>query len=180
MKPADLFLHKLKILHSAENQFAKALPKMVGVATDSEVKAGLEATLATVKQHIMRLTVIRKDFGIGLKGHTCEETSNLLGQVLALITDEATRGDDHDVALITVAQRIQHSEIAHYGRARSLAADLGLGQAVLLLSETIREKESNEAELRRLTGAAARTGASLEMGQGGAQQILTDFPVWRP
>lgn len=38
----DLFMHKLKILYSAETEFAKAQPKLAEAASDEELRAALE------------------------------------------------------------------------------------------------------------------------------------------
>src|ERR1700761_3619208 len=39
----DLFLHQLEDIYYAEQQLTKAIPKMADMATNAELKAGLEA-----------------------------------------------------------------------------------------------------------------------------------------
>lgn len=42
----DLFVHQLQDIYYAENQILKALPKMIGKATDPQLKQGFETHLS--------------------------------------------------------------------------------------------------------------------------------------
>ncbi len=55
-----------------------------------------------------------------------------------------------DAALITVAQKVEHYEIALYGSARSHAQTLGYTKVAGILEETLREEEATDALLTRL------------------------------
>ena len=51
----DLFVHTLQDIYYAENQIAKNLPKMIGKATDPELKQGFETHLRETQNQIKRL-----------------------------------------------------------------------------------------------------------------------------
>ena len=50
----DMFLHQLEDIYYAEQQLTKAIPKMVEMATNADLKAGLNLTSSTPK---IRLSV---------------------------------------------------------------------------------------------------------------------------
>ena len=59
----DLFHHELKDLYSAENQLAKALPKMVKAASNEKLKAGFEEHLEQTKGQVERLDQVAEKIG---------------------------------------------------------------------------------------------------------------------
>jgi ferritin-like metal-binding protein YciE len=64
-----------------------------------------------------------------------------------------------DAALIAAAQRIEHYQIAAYGTARALAAQLGLDDAAELLDQTLYEEHETDQQLTRLaTGGMFSSG----------------------
>ena len=57
----DLFIHGLQDIYYAENQITKALPKMIEMATNRDLSAGLNAHLEETNKQIERLDkVFRK------------------------------------------------------------------------------------------------------------------------
>lgn len=68
-----------------------------------------------------------------------------------------------DVALIAAVQRVEHCEIAAYGSARTMAGELGLGDARDLLDETLGEESEADGLLTKIA-----TGGLLRIGAGGA------------
>ena len=51
----DLFEHLLQDMYFAENKITKALPKMVGKATNEDLRAGFEQHLEETKDQIKKL-----------------------------------------------------------------------------------------------------------------------------
>jgi ferritin-like metal-binding protein YciE len=149
MNPEALFLCQLRDLFSAEHQLARALPRMAAATVHEDFKAGLNSTLVVTKQHVERLTRIRKDLGVSLSGQTCAVTADLIKEGNALIGDHAA-DTTRDRGLIGAAQRVENYEIAGYIAAKSLATHLGLDEAANLLSEILAEKWADESRLIQL------------------------------
>jgi ferritin-like metal-binding protein YciE len=93
---------------------------------------------------------------------TCEGMKGLLEEGEQIITSE---GDPvaKDAALIAAAQRVEHYEIAAYGTARTLADELGIGDAKELLDQTLDEEANADKLLTKLaTGGMFRSGINQE------------------
>ena len=58
----ELFLQELRDLYSAESQIIKALPKMIGVASNDKLKEALENHLEETKEQRNRLDTIGEEF----------------------------------------------------------------------------------------------------------------------
>ena len=66
-----------------------------------------------------------------------------------------------DAGLIAAAQRVEHYEIAGYGTARTLADELGLGEAVDLLDQTLDEESNADKLLTKIaTGGLLKSGVN--------------------
>lgn len=143
-----LFLQELKEIYSAEKQFLRALPKMVATVRGEPRRAALRTTMSTIKQHVARLSVIRKDFGINLRGWTSEVAKTLLEQ--GCKAEECAAVSAREAGLVAVAQRMQNYQISRYTAARELASLLGLDEATLLLSLTLKEKQADEDRLLQM------------------------------
>jgi ferritin-like metal-binding protein YciE len=68
-------------------------------------------------------------------------------------------GSLRDAVIIGAAQRVEHYEIAAYGTARTLADQLGLGNAKRLLDDTLDEEAQTDKLLTKLaTGGILGNG----------------------
>ena len=74
------------------------------------------------------------------------------------VIKEGGDGRVKDVALIAAAQRVEHYEIAAYGTARTLADQLGLGNAKQMLDDTLDEESQTDKLLTKLDGRQDRHG----------------------
>jgi ferritin-like metal-binding protein YciE len=147
----DRFLHELKVIHSLERQIGKALPEVVGAVHGEEMRFALQANLAMSKAHFARLTRLRKEFGINLKGHTCEVTATEIQKARALIVEEGP-GPVRDLGLVAAVQAMEHHTLTRYTAAHILALQLGLEHAASLLADTVTEKKAEGARLLTVAG----------------------------
>src|SRR3954464_14928249 len=84
----DLLLHGLKDIYYAENQIAKALPKMIDKATNRDLSKGLSDHLEETRNQIARLDQVFKKLGQEPKAVQCpaidgiiKEADELAGEV---------------------------------------------------------------------------------------------------
>jgi hypothetical protein len=76
----DLFLHSLQDIYYAEHQIEKALPDMVGKASDAELKKGFSAHLKQTKGQIKRLDQAFKKLKQKPKGIKCPAIDGILDE----------------------------------------------------------------------------------------------------
>jgi len=148
----DLFLHLLRDIYYAENQILKALPDMIGKATNRELAAALKAHLGITEKHVQRLDRAFELIGQVPKGTTCPAIDGIIDEA-AEIAGEVD--DEHvlDAALIIAAQAVEHYEITRYGSLIALAEELGKDAVARLLAATLKEEKAAD---KKLTGIAEK------------------------
>jgi ferritin-like metal-binding protein YciE len=145
----DLYIDELKDIYDAEQQIAKALPKMAKEATNDELRAAIEGHLEQTMGQIERLEQIFQDLGEKAKGTKCEATKGLVEEAKGMMEDAAD-DDVRDAAIIGSAQKIEHYEIAAYGTLRTYAELLGFDEQAELLQETLDEEKETDESLTEL------------------------------
>jgi ferritin-like metal-binding protein YciE len=155
----DLFEHEVADLYSAETQLIAALPKLAQAASNDELGGAFNHHLEETRDHVRRLEEILAQIGSSIS-EECEGMRGLIKEGEEII--EAS-GDPtvKDAALIAAAQRVEHYEIAAYGTARTLADELGLGDAKDFLDQTLDEESNADKLLTRIaTGGILKTGVN--------------------
>jgi ferritin-like metal-binding protein YciE len=145
----DLYIEELKDLYSAENQLTKALPKMAKAAANPELKMAFEEHLVQTQNQITRLEQIFKNWEISGKGKVCKGMQGVIEEGQEML-DEDGLPQVKDAGLISVAQRVEHYEIAGYGCVCTYAAQLGFKDDLRLLKETLNEEEATDKKLSHL------------------------------
>ena len=144
-----LFEAELKDIYCAEKQVVEILPEMIRAARNPKLKEVFEEHLMETKGQLERLEKIAQEVGVdfaeaesvAMKGllKECQRIlkMNYLDQVL-------------DAALISMAQRIEHYEMAVYGVLRSFAKHMRLKDIEMLLAESEREDAHTDRKLREI------------------------------
>ncbi|MBP9855514.1 MAG: DUF892 family protein [Candidatus Omnitrophica bacterium] len=145
----DVLSEELADLYNAENQLVKAIPKMADATHSIELKSILETHLVQTRNHVSRLEEVFNYLGGKPANVTCKAMKGLVEE-----GEEIIKKSEHcaarDAAIIGVAQRIEHYEIAAYGTAQSHASLLGLKQIEELLRETLEEEKDVNTRLTDL------------------------------
>ena len=154
----DLFLHQLQDVYYAENQIAKALPKMAAKATAPALKQGFDTHLAETERQITRLEQIFDLLGEKAKAVTCPAIDGIIkeaNEVAGEIEDKAVL----DAALIASAQAVEHYEIARYGTMIAWANQLGRSEIAVILKETLDEEYATDDKLTAMATSAINAKA---------------------
>jgi ferritin-like metal-binding protein YciE len=154
----DVFVEQIHDLQDAEGQLVEALPKLAGAASSDKLREAFEHHLAETRGQVERLDEIVSTLGLGQATETCEAMKGLVAEGDKIIS---AQGDPaaKDAALIAAAQRVEHYEIAAYGTARTLADQLGHGDARDLLDDTLDEEANADKLLTKIaTGGMVGTG----------------------
>lgn len=145
----DLFVHTLKDVYYAENQIAKALPKMAERASAPGLRKGFEEHLKETKVQIKRLEQIFQLCSERASGVKCPAIDGILQEGEELMK-EIEDDDTRDAGMIAAAQAVEHYEIARYGALVAWAGQLGMTDARNILRDTLAEEKDTDAKLTRL------------------------------
>jgi ferritin-like metal-binding protein YciE len=156
----DLYQHQLQDIYYAEKQIIKALPTMIGKATNVQLKQGFETHLRETESQIERLERVFALEGHTPKGATCPAIDGIIkeaNEVAGEISDKAVL----DAALTAAAQAVEHYEITRYGTLIAWATQLGHLESAALFAETLEEEKATDAKLTALAEAKVNTLAEL-------------------
>jgi len=145
----DLFKENLKDVLHAENQIAKALPKMMKAASHEDLKAAFETHLEETKEQIARLEQVMESLGMPVRGKACKAMQGIIEEGKEIMEEDMV-DDVMDAALIGAAQKVEHYEIATYGTLCTYADLLGLKDAKKLLGQTLEEEKQTDTKLSEL------------------------------
>jgi ferritin-like metal-binding protein YciE len=141
----SLYLSNLKKALDMEQKITKALPDLIEKSTDADLALAFQTHLEETKGHVTQVEALLESNTGESKTETCKVISGLTTEASDTITD-VTDTSIRDIALIGVAQQVEHHEIAVYGTLRRWAEILGLSADVLVL-ESIEEEEGNADQL---------------------------------
>jgi ferritin-like metal-binding protein YciE len=154
----DMFLHGLQDIYYAEHQIAKALPKMIELATNRDLSKGLSSHLEETRKQIERLDKVFEKLGKQPSGTDCpaidgliKESENTAGE----IDDKAVL----DAAIVANAQAVEHYEISRYGTLIAWAEALGHDEIVRFLATNLNEEKAANTKLNTV---ALRKGVNVK------------------
>ena len=142
----DLFLHTLQDIYYAENQIIKALPTMIGKATDPQLKQGFQTHLRETEGQIKRLEQVFQALNQPVKSVNCPAIDGIIeeaDEVAGEIADKSVL----DAALIASAQAVEHYEMTRYGTLVAWAKQFGRTDAANLLQQNLKEEEATDKKL---------------------------------
>jgi ferritin-like metal-binding protein YciE len=152
----QLMLHELHDIYYAENQIVKALPSLLGKATNRDLKAALKNHLEETKKQIERLDQVFRALGQKPKGVDCPAIDGLIKESNELM-GEVEDKQVLDAAIVGSAQAVEHYEIARYGTIIAWAEELGHDEILRLLTTNLNEEK---AANKKLNIVALRKGVN--------------------
>jgi ferritin-like metal-binding protein YciE len=152
----DLLVHGLQDIYYAEQQIAKALPKMIGQATNRDLAQGLKLHLEETNKQIERLNQVFKKLALTPSGTDCPAIDGLIKESNATAGEIADKSV-LDAAIVANAQAVEHYEMARYGALIAWAEALGHDDIVRFLTTNLHEEKAANA---RLNNVALRKGVN--------------------
>lgn len=156
----ELLIEEMRDLYNAETQLTKAMPKMAKKASSPQLKRAFETHLRETEGQIQRLQKIFDKLGKKPTGKKCAAMEGLIEEGKEMMGEDMEE-DTMDAALISIAQKIEHYEIASYGTVRTWAKVLGDEQTAKLLQQTLDEEGKTDKLLTEL----AESSINLEAAQ---------------
>jgi ferritin-like metal-binding protein YciE len=155
----DLFVHTLRDIYYAENQIVKALPDMIGKASDAKLRQGFEKHLDETKGHIRRLEQVFQMHGVEAKGVDCPAIDGIIDEANDVAGDVADK-QTLDAALIAAAQAVEHYEITRYGTLIAWAKQLGREDCASVLAQNLAEEKATDQKLTQLAESGINAKAA--------------------
>jgi ferritin-like metal-binding protein YciE len=156
----DLMIEEMRDLYNAETQLTKALPKMAKKASNPQLRKAFETHLRETEGQIQRLQKIFDKLGKKPTGKKCAAMAGLVEEGKEMMGEDMDE-ETMDAALISIAQKVEHYEIASYGTVRTWANLLGDEQTAKLLQQTLDEEGKTDKLLTEL----AESSINLEAAQ---------------
>ena len=152
-KPAktleELFHDTLKDIYFAEKKILSALPKMEKAAQDAALKRAFAKHETETEGHVTRLEKVFAAIDKKPQAKTCDAIIGITDEG-AEIMKEYKGSPALDAGLLAAAQAVEHYEISRYGTLKTWANELGLGEAVQLLEQTLNEEKKTDATLTEI------------------------------
>ncbi|CDX13836.1 conserved hypothetical protein [Mesorhizobium sp. ORS 3324] len=145
----DLFVHLLRDIYYAEKQVERTLPKMIGKATDPQLKAGFGKHLEQTKAHIGRVEQVFELHGIKAKTISCPAIDGILEEADELCRDIDDR-EVLDAALIASAQAVEHYGMTRYGTLIAWARLLGRSDCANVLAKNLKDEQATDRKLTEM------------------------------
>ena len=157
----DLYIDELACLYDAETQMVRTLPRLAEAAHAPELREALIKHCQESRLHLERLELIFTHWGERRRSRPCPGMAGIVQEADGRLHEEAT-DDVRDAAIIGVAQRIEHYEIATYGCARTYARRLNRPDEARLLQETLEEEGRSDHRLTEIAEAHINDDARSE------------------
>src|SRR5438309_5025585 len=157
----DLYIDELGDLYDAETQMLRTLPQLVEQTRAPELRDALTKHCDESRLHLERLDLIFTHWGERRKARPCAGLAGIVQEADDRL-NEVTTDDACDAAIIGVAQRIEHYEIAAYGCARTYARRLNRLDEARLLQETLDEEGRADHRLTEIAEAHINDDARSE------------------
>jgi ferritin-like metal-binding protein YciE len=164
----DVYLAELATLYDAEMQALRVLPRLRDAARGLKLRETLTRHCDETRLHVERLQLIFTHWG----GHVAPEHSAGLAGIVQEADERLNDGatdEARDAVVVSLAQRLEHYEIAGYSCARTLARRLNRPDEARLLLETLEEEGRAGRRLTEIAEASSElelTGVMVEARPG--------------
>src|SRR4030095_3805175 len=144
-----LFEEELREIYWTEHAIGQVLPKMIKRATSESLVTLIYEQLFFTKEQIKRAEQIFKLAGCFPQSKKSVAMEGILKETQDSMKE--LNADVRDAGIKRAALKIIHYEIATYDSLCSIAGELGMSHARLILMQTLYEKKNTDNKLLRLS-----------------------------
>lgn len=148
----ELFVDELRDILGAEKQLLKGLQRISSKTTNANLKRAFDEHYTESQHQIERLAEVFSSIGMTARSKKCKAMVGLIEETEEII-DNFDSGQVLDAALIAVAQKIEHYEIASYGCLVTYAKLMEHSRAEELLGESLDEEKAADVKLTEIAMA---------------------------
>ena len=155
----ELLVSSLSDLCNSEREMLPALDRMRAAASNEDLAHEFARHRTETERHLERLQRVCRSLGARPTRGPSASAAAIIAEGERLLSRGMAR-NVRDAALIAMAQRIEHLEIAAYASACSQAKLLGFLYAAELLQLTLEEEEAMDRRLTRLAEGLVNAGVA--------------------
>jgi len=146
----SLYMDQVRSMLSAEEQVGDWLGKLQHAILDPQLDDAFQAHIQRSQMHAGRLRDILNHTAGKAEEKKCKVVAAMFGEAGSLV-EGTDKGPLRDAALISLAQRVNHYQMAVYGALRSYARLLELSGEADTLDRILRDEAESDNELTRLS-----------------------------
>lgn len=169
----ELYLDELGDLYDAEAQAIRTLTRLFERAKAPELREALTQHCQESRLHMERLQLIFTHWGQPVWPHTCAGIAGIVQEADDRLNQPMTV-DVRDAAIIGVARRLEHYEIAAYGCIRMCARRLNRPDEARLLQETLNEETGADRRLSEIAEAHVNDDAPSAEEPPGSPSVASE------
>ncbi|MBL9169483.1 MAG: DUF892 family protein [Verrucomicrobiales bacterium] len=169
-----IFLSELADVLHAEKQQVKALPLLARAVHEPALKQAINDHAKATREHVKRDQQIFKLLGKPAPHRPCVGMRGIIGEARKSL--QGAPSASKDALIVASAQKAEHYEIATYGTLLAWAKTLQQDKITQLLETTLREEESTDALLTRISEARLNQDAADNKTNKLKPQQRTDMP----
>lgn len=155
----DLYHHELQDLRDAEDRIMEILPRMAEAATDQGLKDHLQRHGEQARTHRDRLDELLEKSGKATDNVICAGMRGILHEAERLMDEPDLDDAVRDAALLSIAQKSEHYEMASYGALRTYAQLLGESGSAEKLQKTLDEEGQADDRLTEIAKKSVNPAA---------------------
>ena len=154
----ELFVDELQDIYDAEQQLAKALPKLAKAAENDELRQAFESHLRETEEHVNRLEQVFDSIDEKPKRKKCQGIAGIITEGEKMLKEQKDC-ESSDAALIAGAQKAEHYEIASYGTLCNWASIMDHQSAFELLKQNLAEEMQADQHLTEIAETVNQVSA---------------------
>ena len=149
----ELLIHQLQDLHNNSKHMSYLLPKMSEVASSEELRDALKEGSQRGQRHQQHLRECLESLNADHGEETCRAMIGMIeegNKTLDMIDDPSLR----DAALVVIAQKMLHYEIAAYGSVKAHARKMNERKVVERVEAILKDEAKLDKMLSRVSEAS--------------------------
>lgn len=158
----DLFMEGMEEIYDAEKRFMKCFAALIIAGGQDSLKRILTTHATIAEKHIAYLERLFNELNHKGRSGYCSLVSGLTGKASAMIRTVETGTALRDVAIIWLAQVIQHYKIASYGNLASLAIEMNYEHSRKLIEECLADEKEMDHVLTEIARGEVNPAAQKE------------------
>lgn len=146
----EFFIDQLKDIYWAEQNLAKALPKLKKASTSEELADAFEKHARETQDQIKIVEKVFEMMGEKAEAKKCAAMEGILKEADEVIEDTEKDTYTRDAGLILAGQKAEHYEIASYGTLRIFAGHMGEDEVKEQLEAILQQEKNTDVILTEI------------------------------
>lgn len=164
-----LFADGMRDMYRVEKHLVEKFATMSQATSSAELKEIFDDHVEDTEEQVARLNGIFSTCELEVGAGKCVALEAITAECDNII-NECPRGNIRDAALIMLARKIEHYEIAGYGALRQMADTLHLDEAASQLKKTLHEEEGIDKALAHIGKSVNERAAKEANGNADGQK----------